>query len=190
MTKQDREFDKRGQRIWGCHLVEANETGRMILVLQTAYSVFFHWDCLDAVWSLATTSTNMWNALFWIFFVVSSFCSHSSCYMLVFSVLVMAHRIGCCLLVFNWVRLDIRYLFLCNRTHLPSCFYSIQVVVWVGSTTNPKLGQTESFVPLNNWFPQIEGCLGTIVVVILRRRCYGMLLSRRENNKVNVTLQK
>ena len=95
----------------------------------------------------------------------------------------MAHPIGCCLLLFNWVCLDILYLFLCNRTHLPSCFYSIQVVVWVGPTTNPELGQTESFVHLNNWFPQIEGCLGTIVVVILRRRCYGMLLSQWENNK-------
>lgn len=73
-----------------------------------------------------------------------------------------------------------------NCTHLPPCFYSIEVVVCVGSTGNPQLGQTESLVPLNRWFPQVEGCLGTIVVVIPRCRCYCMLII----DQFNVRFQK
>jgi hypothetical protein len=74
-----------------------------------------------------------------------------------------------------------------NCTHLPPCFYSIEVVVCVGSTGNPQLGQTESLVPLNRWFPQVEGCLGTIVVVIPRCRCYCMLIINGRFQKLAVT---
>ena len=75
------------------------------------------------------------------------------------------------------------------RSHLPSYFNGIEVVVAIGPLTNPELGQTEVLVLRNCWLPQIEVGFGSIVL-ILRCCSYGILLNERARVKLNEKFHK
>ena len=76
------------------------------------------------------------------------------------------------------------------RSDLPSSFNGIEVAV-IGPPGDPELGQAEVISPLDHWLPQIDGSIGSVVLILLCI-CYSMLLDGKINfnEKIERTINK